>query len=126
MDRAADPAHAAGAPLPNPLRNTGKSCRTLRCRSPGFKSPRARHHLPSRRYGEEVMAWVKLKPGATATSKELTDYCKGKIAYFKIPSYFKFTDTYPMTVTGKIQKFKIREISTKELGLEEAAAVKTA
>ena len=92
----------------------------------GFKSPRARHHLPSRRYGEEVMAWVKLKPGATATSKELTDYCKGKIAYFKIPSYFKFTDTYPMTVTGKIQKFKIREISTKELGLEEAAAVKTA
>ena len=82
--------------------------------------------VPSRRYGEEVMAWVKLKPGATATSKELTDYCKGKIAYFKIPSYFKFTDTYPMTVTGKIQKFKMREISTKELGLEEAAAVKTA
>jgi len=82
--------------------------------------------VPSRRYGEEVMAWVKPKPGATATSKELTDYCKGKIAYFKIPSYFKFTDTYPMTVTGKIQKFKMREISTKELGLEEAAAVKTA
>jgi fatty-acyl-CoA synthase len=82
--------------------------------------------VPSRKYGEEVMAWIKLKPGATATSQELIDYCKGRIAYFKIPSYFKFTDTFPMTVTGKIQKFKMREISTKELGLEAAAAVKTA
>jgi fatty-acyl-CoA synthase len=82
--------------------------------------------VPSRKYGEEVVAWVILKPGATATSEELRDYCKGKIAHFKIPSYFKFTDTFPMTVTGKVQKFKMRELSTKELGLEEAAAVKTA
>lgn len=82
--------------------------------------------VPSRKFGEEVMAWVKLKPGITATSEELIDYCKGKIAYFKIPSHFKFTENFPMTVTGKVQKFKMREISTKELGLEEAAAVKTA
>ena len=82
--------------------------------------------VPSRKFGEEVMAWVKLRPGATATSQELIDYCKGKIAYFKIPSYFKFTDDFPMTITGKIQKFKMREISTKELGLEDIARIRTA
>ena len=82
--------------------------------------------VPSTKYGEEVMAWVKLKPGNTATAEELKDYCNGKIAYFKIPTYFKFTDVFPMTVTGKVQKFKMREISTKELGLHEAATVRTA
>jgi len=82
--------------------------------------------VPSRKYGEEVMAWVKLKPGETATTEELLEFCKGKIAYFKIPTYFKFTDTFPMTVTGKIQKFRMREISTKELGLEAAASIRTA
>ena len=82
--------------------------------------------IPSRKYGEEVMAWVKLKPGESATAEELQEYCKGKIAYYKVPAYFKFTDTFPMTVTGKIQKFKMREISTKELGLEEVAAIRTA
>lgn len=82
--------------------------------------------VPSKKYGEEVMAWVKLKPGITSTAEELKDYCKGKIAYYKIPSYFKFTDTFPMTVTGKVQKFKMREASIKELGLEEAASVRTA
>jgi len=82
--------------------------------------------VPSSKYGEEVMAWVKLKPGTTATANELREYCKGKIAYFKVPTYFKFADTFPMTVTGKIQKFKMREISTKELGLHEAATIRTA
>ena len=82
--------------------------------------------IPSRKYGEEVMAWVKLKPGETATAEELQEFCKGKIAYFKIPTYVKFTDTFPMTVTGKIQKFRMREISTNELGLEEAASIRTA
>jgi fatty-acyl-CoA synthase len=82
--------------------------------------------IPSRKYGEEVMAWVKLKPGATATAEELREYCKDKIAYFKIPSNFKFTDTFPMTVTGKVQKFKMKEISIKELGLDQEAATKTA
>lgn len=82
--------------------------------------------VPSNKYGEEVMAWVKLKPGMIATAEELREYCKGKIAYFKVPTYFKFTDAFPMTITGKIQKFKMREISTEELGLSEAAAVRTA
>ena len=82
--------------------------------------------VPSPKYGEEVMAWVKLKPGTMATADELKEYCKGKIAYFKIPAYYRFTDTFPMTITGKIQKFKMREISTKELGLQDAATIKTA
>lgn len=82
--------------------------------------------VPSRKYGEEVMAWVKLKPGETATAQELQEFCRTRIAYFKVPAYFKFTETFPMTVTGKIQKFKMREISTKELGLEEAASIRTA
>jgi len=82
--------------------------------------------VPSKKYGEEVMAWIKLKPGATATPEELKEYCKDKIAYFKIPSYFKFTDEFPMTVTGKVQKFKMKEISIKELNLQEAASARTA
>jgi fatty-acyl-CoA synthase len=82
--------------------------------------------VPSSRYGEEVMAWVKLKSGETATTTELQEFCKGKIAYFKIPAYIKFTDVFPMTVTGKIQKFKMLELSIRELGLEEAAAIRTA
>ena len=82
--------------------------------------------IPSRKFGEEVMAWIKLKTGEVATATELTEFCKGRIAYFKIPAYFKFTDTFPMTVTGKIQKFKMRELSITELGLEEAASIRTA
>jgi fatty-acyl-CoA synthase len=82
--------------------------------------------VPSRKYGEEVMAWVKLRTGEVATAAELQEFCKGKIAYFKIPAYFKFTPEFPMTVTGKIQKFKMRELSIKELGLEDAATIRTA
>jgi len=82
--------------------------------------------VPSRKYGEEVMAWVKLKTGEVATASELQQFCKGKIAYFKIPAYFKFTNEFPMTVTGKIQKYKMRELSITELGREEAATIRTA
>ncbi len=82
--------------------------------------------VPSAKYGEEVMAWVKLKPGMMVTADELREYCKDKIAYFKVPTYFKFTDVFPMTITGKIQKFKMREISTKELGLQDVARIRTA
>ena len=71
------------------------------------------------------MAWVKLKLGAIATEEELKEYCRGRIAYFKVPSYFKFVESFPMTVTGKVQKFKMREISTKDLGLEEVATIRT-
>jgi fatty-acyl-CoA synthase len=73
--------------------------------------------IPSERYGEEVMAWVKAKPGASLSEADLDSACRGRIATFKIPRYWKFVDAFPMTVTGKIQKFRMREISTEELGL---------
>ena len=72
------------------------------------------------------MAWVKLRPGAALTGEEIRAFCKGKIATYKIPRYYKFVDGFPMTVSGKVQKFKMREQAVKELGLEAAAAVKTA
>ncbi|PCF97339.1 AMP-binding protein [Vreelandella nigrificans] len=76
--------------------------------------------VPDKKYGEELIAWVKLNSSAgEITGEELRDYCKGKITHFKIPRYFKFVDEFPMTVTGKIQKFKMREISIQELGLDE-------
>lgn len=73
--------------------------------------------VPDEKYGEEVMAWVKLADGQQLTSDELKEFCKGKIAHYKIPRYVKFVDEFPMTVTGKIQKFKMREEATHELGL---------
>ncbi|HEX3607710.1 MAG TPA: AMP-binding protein [Candidatus Dormibacteraeota bacterium] len=82
--------------------------------------------VPSERYGEEVMAWVKLREGAQVTGDELTEHCRGKIASFKIPRYWKFVDEFPMTVTGKIQKFKMRDAAVEELGLQTAAGVRTA
>jgi len=74
--------------------------------------------VPSYKYGEEVMAWIKFKAGKSATEEELHAYCKGQIATYKIPKYWKFVDAFPITVTGKIRKVEMREISTKELGLE--------
>jgi fatty-acyl-CoA synthase len=82
--------------------------------------------VPSERYGEEVMAWVKLRDGSSADGDALAEACRGAIATFKIPRYWKLVDEFPMTVTGKIQKFKMREAAIEELGLEEAAAIKTA
>ncbi len=74
--------------------------------------------VPDQKYGEEVMAWVSLHEGKDLSEAEIREFCKGKIAHFKVPRYFKITRDFPMTVTGKIQKFKMREISTEELGLE--------
>ncbi len=82
--------------------------------------------IPSERYGEEVMAWVKLREGSSATGDELAGWCRGKIATYKIPRHWKFVDGFPMTVTGKVQKYKMRETSIEELGLERAAGVRTA
>jgi fatty-acyl-CoA synthase len=82
--------------------------------------------VPSAKYGEEVMAWVKPKEGRSLTGEQLAEYCRGRIATFKIPRYWKFVDGFPMTVTGKIQKFKMRETAVAELGLQAAAAVTTA
>lgn len=74
--------------------------------------------IPDAKYGEIVMAWVKLKEGEQATASELQEFCTGKIAHFKVPAHFKFTQDFPMTVTGKIRKVEMRHISTKELNLE--------
>ncbi|GAC1349596.1 MAG: AMP-binding protein [Ktedonobacteraceae bacterium] len=82
--------------------------------------------VPDPKYGEEIMAWVKVKPGEQVTAEELQEFCRGQIAHYKIPRYFKFVDSFPMTVTGKIMKFQMREQSTQELGLQGAASMKTA
>ena len=73
--------------------------------------------VPSDKYGEEVMAWVILKDGAEVSNDELRAYCQGQIATYKIPKYWKFVSEFPTTVTGKVRKVEMREISAKELGL---------
>jgi len=82
--------------------------------------------IPDAKYGEELMAWVKLKEGQTATPEELMEFCRGQIATYKIPRYWKFVDGFPMTVTGKIQKFLMRQQAIEDLNLHEAANIKTA
>jgi len=78
--------------------------------------------VPSGRYGEEVMAWIRLRDGAVATADDLAAACAGRLAKYKIPRYWKFVDTFPMTVSGKVRKFRMREIAAAELGLAPAAA----
>jgi fatty-acyl-CoA synthase len=82
--------------------------------------------IPNRRLGEEVLAWVKLRAGQTATEDELTEFCRASLAHFKVPRYWKFVDSFPTTVTGKIQKFIIRERAIEELGLQDIAKIETA
>ena len=82
--------------------------------------------VPDERFGEEVMAWVRLKPNADATEESVRDFCRGRIAHYKVPRYVKFTDEFPMTVTGKIQKFRMREMAVEELGLQAASRIETA
>ncbi len=82
--------------------------------------------VPDEKYGEELCAWVKLRPGADLSQEEVRGYCTGKIAHYKIPRYVRFTPDFPMTVTGKVQKFKMRETSIAELGLEAAGQTRTA
>ena len=82
--------------------------------------------LPDAKLGETVLAWVKLNHGEQATAEEIRDFCRGKIAYFKIPQYIRFVDSFPMTVSKKVQKFLIREQEIRERGLEEVARQATA
>jgi fatty-acyl-CoA synthase len=82
--------------------------------------------VPSERYGEEVMAWVRVREGVRLGADELTEYCRGKIAGYKVPRWFKLVAAFPMTVTGKVQKFRMREMAIEELGLQGAAGIKTA
>jgi fatty-acyl-CoA synthase len=83
--------------------------------------------VPDERYGEELMAWVQLREGAEPLTVEaLRAFCAGKLAHFKVPRYLKIVDGFPMTVTGKVRKVEMREVSVVELGLESAAAIKNA
>jgi fatty-acyl-CoA synthase len=82
--------------------------------------------VPDVRYGEELMAWVKRRPGGDLTAEGLREFCKERIAHFKIPTYVEFVDEFPLTVTGKVQKYVLRELGIERLGLQEAAAVATA
>ena len=87
--------------------------------------------VPDEKYGEELMAWVKLAtrlgrwPGRK-TTETVREFCRGKIAHYKIPRYVKFVEDFPMTVTGKVRKVEMRDVSVAELGLEAAAATETA
>jgi fatty-acyl-CoA synthase len=82
--------------------------------------------IPDERLGEVVLAWIRLKAGENAAEDEIRKFCEGRIAYFKIPQHIRFVDGFPMTVTGKIQKFKIREIEIKERALGTVAKQETA
>jgi fatty-acyl-CoA synthase len=78
--------------------------------------------VPDQVRGEEVMAWVVARPGAALTADDVKSYCKGKIAHFKIPRYVELVDEFPMTVTGKVQKYKLREAAIERLGLADQIA----
>jgi fatty-acyl-CoA synthase len=82
--------------------------------------------VPDLKYGEELCAWVRLRPGSSITADQVREFCTGKIAHYKIPRYVRVTDEFPMTVTGKVQKFKMRDTSVSELGLETASQTRTA
>ena len=82
--------------------------------------------VPDPRYGEELMAWIVPRGDATLDAEALREFCHGRIAHYKIPRYVKLVDAFPMTVTGKVQKFKMRDQAIDELGLADAAAVRTA
>ncbi len=76
--------------------------------------------VPDLRFGEELMAWIMLKDGQTATEDQIRDFCRENISHFKIPRYVKFVSEFPLTVTGKAQKFRMREMAVEELGLQQA------
>jgi fatty-acyl-CoA synthase len=80
--------------------------------------------LPDARLGETVAAWIRLRE--PAEEEEIREFCRGRVAYFKVPQYIRFVDQFPTTVTGKVQKYRIREIEIKERGLEQAARIETA
>ena len=82
--------------------------------------------IPDERYGEELMAWIVPRRAASLSAEDVREFCRGKIAHYKIPRHVKFVDSFPMTVTGKVQKFKMRELAIEELGLETVAAIATA
>jgi fatty-acyl-CoA synthase len=82
--------------------------------------------VPDAKYGEEIMAWIRVREGATVSTEDVRSFCSGKIAHYKVPRYVHITDEFPMTVTGKVQKYLMREASIEMLGLQDAAHTQTA
>jgi fatty-acyl-CoA synthase len=82
--------------------------------------------VPDEKYGEEVAAAVKKKPGSDLTEEDVKEYCRENIARYKVPYYVDFVEDYPMTASGKIQKYKLREAAVERYGLQKAAATETA
>jgi fatty-acyl-CoA synthase len=82
--------------------------------------------VPDLRFGEEILAWIKLHEGVTATAEEIREYCRERLAHFKTPHYIEFVESFPMTVTGKIQKYKIRQQAIEALRLHDAESIETA
>jgi fatty-acyl-CoA synthase len=82
--------------------------------------------VPDARYGEQLLAAIRLQPDATVSEDEIREFCRDRIAHYKIPRYVRFVDEFPMTVTGKVQKYKLREQAIEDLGLQAAAAIETA
>jgi fatty-acyl-CoA synthase len=82
--------------------------------------------IPNARLGETVAAWVRLKPGVDATEEEIRTFCQGQIAYYKIPEQVRFVNEFPATLSGKIQKFKMREFEIEARGLQDVAKTATA
>ncbi len=82
--------------------------------------------LPDEKYGEELSVWLVLREGQTLTQEEVREFCKGRISHQKVPRYVFFVREYPLTVTGKVQKFRLREMGIEELGLEAVAGIETA
>ncbi len=82
--------------------------------------------LPDERYVEEVSAWIRLKPGATLSEDEVREFCRGRIAHYKVPRYVVFLAEFPTTVTGKVQKYRLRAMGIERFGLQRAAGMETA
>jgi fatty-acyl-CoA synthase len=82
--------------------------------------------IPNARLGEIVAAWVRLRPGLEATEEEIRQWCQGQIAYYKIPEHIRFVSDFPATLSGKIQKYKIREFEIEARGLQQVAHTQTA
>jgi acyl-CoA synthetase (AMP-forming)/AMP-acid ligase II len=82
--------------------------------------------IPDERLGETVVAWVRLTPGSTADEEELRSYCRDKLAYFKVPQHVRFVDAFPTTLSGKVQKFKMRQFEIETRGLAQVTAQQTA
>jgi fatty-acyl-CoA synthase len=82
--------------------------------------------LPDEKNGEEVCAWIRRKPGADLTEAEVKEYCRGRIAHYKVPRFVVFVEEFPTTVTGKVQKYRLRQMGIERFGLQRAAAIETA